>query len=337
MKAKLAILAATVALAGCQTTSADVSGVSYSAAATGPKYGYSTSNLKTIMPAKLAGSMQFSMRSIKNKERIEFDEFHGRDAVKMTVNYDDGGHPGDWRRMSDSKPHAQRIQIQERERTHEMMDGKEYWYKMSVFIPEGTGSRYHTVSLWDLKPRRNGAQDGPSFTMSITEGRFMLFSESGKYVCFRANLQEMCAFQDTYAAQFGKHNLTNRWVDLVMQIKLVKGEELFRLWADDRLVFSHVTDLSPWNDRLGFKFGPYRHHMEPNPGRPDDDTIYYADINRSNSCEGVDDNCDTKMNDYSGDAVFGSMEVLHIKLTKQGNKLNPTFTTICRNQGKCEF
>ena len=27
-----------------------------------------------------------------NKERIEFDEFYGRDAVKMTVNYDDGGH-----------------------------------------------------------------------------------------------------------------------------------------------------------------------------------------------------------------------------------------------------
>ena len=45
--------------------------------------------------------------------------------------------------------HAQRIQIQERERTHEMMDGKEYCTKC-LYSFQGTGSRYHTVSLWDL-------------------------------------------------------------------------------------------------------------------------------------------------------------------------------------------
>lgn len=335
MKSKLAILAATVALAGCQTTSASVTETSF--LDTGPKYGYSTSNLKSIMPGKLAGSMQFSERSIKNKQRIEFGKFYGRNAVKMTVNYDDGGHPGDWKRMSNSKPHAQRVQIQERERTHEMKDGKEYWYKLSMFVPEEAGSRYHTVSLWDLKPRKNGAQNAPSFTMSITKGRFMIFSDTGKHVCFQANLQKMCQMENTYTAEFRKQDITNRWVDFVMQIKLVKGEELFRLWANDKLIFSTTSDLSPWNDRLGFKFGPYRHHMEPNPGRPDDDTIYYADINRGNSCKDVDDNCDTKINDYSGNAVFGSFLVERIKTSAGVNKLKQSHSVVCRNKMMCEF
>lgn len=335
MKSKLAILAATVALAGCQTTSASVTETSFSN--NGPKYGYSTSNLKSIMPGKLAGSMQFSERSVSNKQRIEFGEFYGRNAVKMTVNYDDGGHPGDWKRMSDSKPHAQRIQIQERERTHEMKDGNEYWYKLSMFVPEEAGNRYHTVSLWDLKPRKNGAQNAPSFTMSITKGRFMIFSDTGKHVCFQANLQKMCQMENTYTAEFRKQDVTNRWVDFVMQIKLVKGKELFRLWADDKLIFSTTSDLSPWNDRLGFKFGPYRHHMEPNPSRPDDDTIYYADINRGNSCEDVDDKCDAKINDYSGDAVFGSFLVERIKTSPGTNNLKQSHSVVCRNKMECKF
>ena len=64
-----------------------------------------------------------------------------------------------------------------------------------------------------------------------------------------------------------------------MQIKLVKGEELFRLWADDRLVFSHVMILKSWNDRLGFCLDPIGITWSPIPVDPDDDTIYYADIN----------------------------------------------------------
>ena len=333
MSLKPLVILFSLAITGCQTTVADNSFTNQSA----ERHGYSRENLKTIMPSKLANSMELDAWSIKNKERIEFGEFFGRDAVRMTVNYDDGGHPGDWKRISDTKPHAQRIQIAEREHTHEMLDGKEYWYKFSMFVPKETGSRYHTVSLWDLKARKNGGQNSISFAMNIVKGRFMIFSETGDLVCYNANLEKQCAMNQAYTAEYHKNPVTNRWVDLVMQIRLNKGDELFRLWVDDNLIFSTTNDLSPWNDSLGFKFGPYRHHMEPNPGRPDDDTVYYADMNRGSSCAEVDDECSKKINDYSGNAVFGSFLVEQIKSSSGESHLKQTFGVLCRNKNICKF
>ena len=60
--------------------------------------GYSKKNLKTIMDSKTANLMDWVDRNVKKDDTLVFDKFHGRDAVKITLSYDDKGHPRDWGR-----------------------------------------------------------------------------------------------------------------------------------------------------------------------------------------------------------------------------------------------
>ena len=87
-----------------------------------PEYriGISSRNLASIMPSGLARKMTVNDAAIKTKERAVFGEFFGRPAVALTVKRDDRGNPGDWDRG------AQRLQIQEKPKTHEMRDGNLY-------------------------------------------------------------------------------------------------------------------------------------------------------------------------------------------------------------------
>ena len=45
------------------------------------------------MDSKTANLMDWVNRSVKKDDTLVFDKFHGRDAVKITLSYDDKGHP----------------------------------------------------------------------------------------------------------------------------------------------------------------------------------------------------------------------------------------------------
>ena len=52
-----------------------------------------------------------------------------------------------------------------------MIDGKEYLYKFSIFIPKDTDGNFHTISPFDLKDRKNGSQRDPALAFTITNNQ----------------------------------------------------------------------------------------------------------------------------------------------------------------------
>ena len=96
--------------------------------------GVTRRNLEKIMDEQTARLFQASEVNTSRTDAFEIVEFEGRIAAKFSVSVKDEGHPNDWGRLG-TLGNAQRFQIQEQERTHEMVDGKEYWYKFSLFVP----------------------------------------------------------------------------------------------------------------------------------------------------------------------------------------------------------
>ena len=259
--------------------------------------GYSKKNLKTIMDSKTANLMDWVDRNVKKDDTLVFDKFHGRDAVKITLSYDDKGHPKDWGRdMGFGK--AQRIQIQEKQWKKEMLDGKEYWYKVSMFIPSNIGSPNHTTSFYDLKPRYNGSQGAPAFSFNITNGRLSLQVDNGEWLCWMRNYENAssnkeCSFENN---------------------------------------FSVAGDINPLNEELGFKWGLYRNGIKK---EIQDETAYYSDIQRASSCSKLKVNCEKFLNDFSGLGAFTAKKIVLAKLKVINGKPERNWTTICRGK-TCE-
>ena len=149
-----------------------------------------------------------------------------------------------------------------------MLDGKEYWYKVSMFIPSNIGSPNHTTSFFDLKPRYNGSQGAPAFSFNITNGRMSLQLESGEWLCWmrhyeNASSNKECAFENNFVVEFeNDKRFRDKWLDIVMQINMVKGEEIFRIWINEELLISYAGDINPLNEELGFKWGLYRNGIK---------------------------------------------------------------------------
>ena len=102
--------------------------------------GLSHENLAQIMDVQTANLFVANDRNIGRVDAFEIVDFKGRRAAKMSISMNDKGHPDDWGRFGASGA-AQRIQVQEKPRVHEMKDGKVFWYKFSVFIPNNVRER----------------------------------------------------------------------------------------------------------------------------------------------------------------------------------------------------
>ena len=135
----------------------------------GRMIGVTRKNLEQIMDKKTARLFVENENNIEREDAFEIVDFEGRRAAKITISMRDEGSENDWGRFGTSG-HAQRFQIQEKPMSHEMVDGKVYWYKFSVFIPNNTGSPYHTIAPFDLKDRKNRRQRDPAFDFKITNG-----------------------------------------------------------------------------------------------------------------------------------------------------------------------
>ncbi len=299
--------------------------------------GYSKKNLKTIMDSKTANLMDWVDRNVKKDDTLVFDKFHGRDAVKITLSYDDKGHPKDWGRdMGFGK--AQRIQIQEKQWKKEMLDGKEYWYKVSMFIPSNIGSPNHTTSFFDLKPRYNGSQGAPAFAFNITQGRMSLQVDNGEWLCWMRNYENAssnkeCSFENNFSVEFeNDKRFRDKWLDVVMQINMVKGKEIFRIWINEELLISYAGDINPLNEELGFKWGLYRNGIQK---EIHDETAYYSDIQRASSCSKLKVNCEKFLNDFSGLGAFTAKKIVLAKLKVINGKPERNWIEICRGKS-CE-
>ena len=273
--------------------------------------GVTRQNLEKIMDKQTARLFQASAINTKRTDGFEIVEFEGRTAAKFSVSFKDEGHPNDWGRLG-TVGHAQRFQVQEKERTHEMVDGKEYWYKFSLFIPEGTGSEHHTISPFDFKDRRNGSQRDPALAFDIIQNQTTLVLKTLDEECrevrnTQGEVSDFCERPGLFAGMI-EDNLRNRWLDFVFHIDLRKGQERTKFWINRKLTGVFNGDLSPYGKHLGFKFGLYRHHMTQSPN---DEVLYYSDIMRRHSCDELGmDSCNEFIEAQDQNGVFGAKGIV---------------------------
>ena len=273
--------------------------------------GVTRQNLEKIMDKQTARLCQASAINTKRTDGFEIVEFEGRTAAKFSVSFKDEGHPNDWGRLG-TVGHAQRFQVQEKERTHEMVDGKEYWYKFSLFIPEGTGSEHHTISPFDFKDRRNGSQRDPALAFDIIQNQTTLVLKTLGEECrevrnTQGEVSDFCERPGLFAGMI-EDNLRNRWLDFVFHIDLRKGQERTKFWINRKLTGVFNGDLSPYGKYLGFKFGLSRHHMTQSPN---DEVLYYSDIMRRHSCDELGmDSCNEFIEAQDQNGVFGAKGIV---------------------------
>ncbi|MDC0131137.1 heparin lyase I family protein, partial [Planktomarina temperata] len=290
--------------------------------------GVTRKNLEKIMDNQTARLFQASDMNTNRTDSFEIVEFEGRTAAKFSVSFKDKGHPNDWGRFG-TVGHAQRFQVQEKERTHEMVDGKEYWYKFSLFIPEGAGSEHHTVSPFDFKDRRNGSQRDPALAFDIIQNQTTMVlkthgEECRKVINTQGIVSDFCERPGLFANMI-ENKLRNRWLDFVFHIDLRKGQERTKFWINKKLTGVFNGDLSPYGKYLGFKFGLYRHHMTEAPG---DETLYYSDIMRRHSCEELGiDSCNDFKEAQDQNGVFGAKEIVACFREPSQGKPCPTVCT----------
>ena len=290
--------------------------------------GVTRKNLEKIMDNQTARLFQASDMNTNRTDSFEIVEFEGRTAAKFSVSFKDKGHPNDWGRFG-TVGHAQRFQVQEKERTHEMVDGKEYWYKFSLFIPEGAGSEHHTVSPFDFKDRRNGSQRDPALAFDIIQNQTTMVlkthgEECREVINTQGIVSDFCERPGLFANMI-ENKLRNRWLDFVFHIDLRKGQERTKFWINKKLTGVFNGDLSPYGKYLGFKFGLYRHHMTEAPG---DETLYYSDIMRRHSCEELGiDSCNDFKEAQDQNGVFGAKEIVACFREPSQGKPCPTVCT----------
>ena len=81
--------------------------------------GISYENLLQIMDEQTAKLFVPNSRNINKVDGFEIVDFKGRKAAKMSISMNDKGHPDDWGRFGTAGT-AQRLQIQDTPRVHEM-------------------------------------------------------------------------------------------------------------------------------------------------------------------------------------------------------------------------
>ena len=274
--------------------------------------GISRNNLKQIMDAQTLKLFVPSDRNTARVDGFEIVDFEGRKAAKMSISVNDKGHPDDWGRFGTAGA-AQRVQIQEKPKVHEMRDGEVYWYKFSIFIPKNVGSNFHTISPFDLKDRKNGRQRDPALSFTITNNQvtFQLKTfgeECRKVKNMQGKTSEFCERPSLVANMASTNNYKNRWLDFVFEIDKRKGKEITRFWINEKLIGVINGDLSPQGKFLGFKFGPYRFSIKK---PPQDEVIYYSDIMRRHSCEELEqENCDKFYDAPSSSGIYGVEKLL---------------------------
>ena len=305
--------------------------------------GVTRKNLEQIMDKKTARLFVASDSNTDRADAFEIVQFKGKTAARMSVSLSDRGHVDDWGRFGEAGA-AQRFQIQEKPKISEMRDGREYWYKFSLYIPKGTGGKKHMTSFFDFKDRKDGWQSDQSFGfMDATGGDLIAGLKQMGEECQRitnsnGRSSDFCESPQLVAIFKNKSQYYGKWLDFVFQINMKKGEEIVRFWINGKLTGVSKSDLSLSGNMVGFKFGPYRNFFRRTQSgityaKAQDETVYYADIMRRNSCEELQlPNCAELRGAQTQNGVYGASEVIRCFREPQQGKPCPV---ICRGR-ECE-
>ena len=296
--------------------------------------GVTRKNLEQIMDKKTARLFVASDRNIDRSDAFEIVEFQGRTAAKISISMKDRGHVDDWGRFGKAGE-AQRFQIQEKPKVHEMRDGKLYWYKFSIFMPRGTGSDHHTISPFDLKDRKNGSQRDPAIAFTITNNQVTFQLKRDGEECRKVKntsgrTSDFCERPGIISNMMFNNDFKGKWLDFVFMIDKRRSTEMTKFWINGKLIGVINGDLSPQGKYLGFKFGPYRNSIKR---PPKDEVIYYADIMRTNSCKNLQNvNCEKLFSAQNLNGIYGVREMLRCFKEPQQGRPCPV---ICRGRA-CE-
>ena len=296
--------------------------------------GVTRKNLEQITDKKTARLFVASDRNIDRSDAFEIVEFQGRTAAKISISMKDRGHVDDWGRFRKAGE-AQRFQIQEKPKVHEMRDGKLYWYKFSIFIPRGTGSDHHTISPFDLKDRKNGSQRDPAIAFTITNNQVTFQLKRDGEECRKVKntsgrTSDFCERPGIISNMMFNNDFKGKWLDFVFMIDKRRSIEMTKFWINGKLIGVINGDFSPKGKYLGFKFGPYRNSIKR---PPKDEVIYYADIMRTNSCQNLQNvNCEKLFSAQNLNGMYGVREMLRCFKEPQQGRPCPV---ICRGRA-CE-
>lgn len=172
-----------------------------------------------------------------------------------------------------------------------MKPGREYWYSTSFLLPSSVRTvSNHTLSAMDFKHVMFRGSV-PTVELEFSKGRFRIKEsldsrwKCGTYRNVDGGQTAVCDRTNIVASLGAQSRFTNRWVQVVAHMKWVAdGTGFFNLWIDGRPIYGFSGDSLRQAEAVQFKFGPYRHHMNGDPGVAD---IYYAGIVRAKSCDGL--------------------------------------------------
>lgn len=206
----------------------------------------------------------------------------GKQSIKFEVRPGDCGHDGNgW---SDCKNDRERHELSQN--SQEQRHGDNYWYSLSIFIPEGTPAIHPTkVHLGQFHQRKKNVL----WLMSWTPDGYMIDNQvpgNGRTIQTQVIVGSKDYKQNS--------DIKGRWIDILINVKWSHNNDgYFRVYEDHQLKYDWNGQTIAKGNRSHFKFGIYRsfisRYSNSNDGAvPPKQVIYYDEVHRGRSLSKVD-------------------------------------------------
>lgn len=241
-------------------------------------------NPDSIISGEMKGGFRVACCSVTQSEAVVPVTIGGRKALQLSLEYAWKGGALDWARLG-TPGYAQRMSFDEKP-GKEMMPERDYWYTASFLFPSSNPPIYR-LDLMDFK---HFIADGnvPSIAFTLQPEGLMLIENldspwtCGNYRNVEGNRTAACNRVDTNGVVASRKAISNRWVQMVAHVRWSNADGIVQLWLDGRPIMSVTGDTLHGSEKVKFKFGPYRHHMNGDPGKV---IVYYSEVARAGACE----------------------------------------------------
>ncbi|MBL0701336.1 MAG: heparin lyase I family protein [Desulfosarcina sp.] len=194
---------------------------------------------------------------------------YGQSSLGLTLNYDDNWGQNPSSELSLLKAGAKYTRI-----------GGEYWYRISIYLPENFQSSGNSTILLQFFPVPDtdlgeSWKRHPVLALSIKDDQFQ--------IGIRADANPVTIIGSKYDVS---KTMTigpwpkNKWTDFVFNIKWsYRQDGILRVWNDDKLVVNH-DGPNCFNDTVGpaWKIGPYEWYWRTGPNLTPTREVYYDEI-----------------------------------------------------------
>lgn len=268
--------------------------------------------LGTILIGDSKRIYQKAPRNVRAKGVSDFVQVAGRDAIRITLRYQDAAHRDDWVRAGRAGT-AQRYELAEK-KSKWMRAGRVYWQRLSVFIPQGTRV-LELAHLTDLKRRTpDGLGHSPVVSISLTNSHLRLRHLIGRPMDCVTGIEPgggtngYCNHDTEFVNLAPISAVSGRWVEIVYRTDWQNDASgRFHLWMDGQLKVGLAGISANGGKTIESKFGLYRLWFKTR-GRPAPDvTVYFTDVGRAKTCNGLKlANCSRLEADVARLGYFGT-------------------------------